>query len=143
MAESLVTTRHFKFDLVAPEKIMVSSMEERVMVPGELGDFMVLPGHTLLLAGLRPGVVSILHDFNNATHYFITGGLVDVGNHHCTVLTPHITPVASLYADKIANEIEQLEETLAEATEIHDIEHIEAELALLRIKFDIAKAYNG
>jgi len=142
MAESLVNTRQFKFELVAPEKVEISRMEERVLLPGELGDFVVLPGHTLLLAALRPGVVSIFQDEKNATQYFINGGLADIGNTHCIVLTPQIIPVASLYAEKISTEIARLESQLSAANENHAQEHLRHEIELAQIKLEAARKYN-
>src|SRR5690606_3180610 len=134
MAESfLVNPRQFQFELVAPEKIEVSALEERVVLPGEEGDFMVMAGHTPMLAGLRPGVVSLIHANNNVVRYFITGGFADIGNSHCTVLTPHITPVNKMVADKIAREIAHLEEELAnDNLEAHARERMEEKIKLLQ-----------
>ena len=35
----------FKFELVSPERILLSVDAEQVVVPGADGDFAVLPGH--------------------------------------------------------------------------------------------------
>ena len=137
----LVNAREFKFELVAPEKVEVSSHEERVLLPGELGNFMVLAGHTLLLAGLRPGVVSVIQNNGGTRNYFITGGLADVGNAHCIVLTPQIIPVEKLSADITGHEITRVETALATTTEQHEQEHLQAELDLLRAKHEAAVKY--
>jgi F-type H+-transporting ATPase subunit epsilon len=142
MADAKSNTKEFSFELVAPEKIAVASMEERVLLPGEQGDFMVMVGHTPLLAGLRPGVVT-LHKHVGDEHYFITGGFADVGNDHCIVLTPHIIPVADLKQDKIANDLQKTERELGEAKEKHAQEHLQANLGLLRLKLETAKKYNA
>jgi F-type H+-transporting ATPase subunit epsilon len=139
----LVNPRQFQFELVAPEKIEVSAMEERVTLPGEDGDFMVMAGHTPLLAGLRVGVVSVLQT-NKVMHYFITGGFADIGNSHCTVLTPKLTPVVKIVADKVAREIEQLTEDLAnDNLDEHAKAHIEEKIKLLQLQFEAAKKYNA
>lgn len=144
MAESfLVNPRQFKFEMVAPEKVEISAQEERVLLPGEEGDFMVLAGHTQLLAGLRPGVVSVYHSNSNIIRYFITGGFADIGNKHCTVLTPHITPVAKLVAERLARDIEKHEADLATATEITEKDRLTAELAILEAKLEAATKYNA
>jgi len=137
----LVGSRQFKFELVAPEKVEISSHEERVLLPGEMGDFMVLAGHELLLAGLRPGVVAVIQNNGSTQRYFITGGLADVGNTHCIVLTPHITPVEKLNAGILENEITRTETALGTATDKHDQEHLQTELNLLRLKHEAAVKY--
>jgi F-type H+-transporting ATPase subunit epsilon len=145
MVESLnVNQRQFKFELVAPEKVEVSGSEECVILPGEDGDFMVLGGHTPLLAGLHPGVVSVLRSNNNVTRYFIAGGFADIGNAHCTVLTPHLIPVVKIVADKVAREIEHLNEELAnDNLEAHERQHAEEKIKLLQIQFEAAEKYNA
>lgn len=44
-----------EFELVSPERLLVSEGADMVVVPGEEGDFGVLPGHALFLSGVRPG----------------------------------------------------------------------------------------
>jgi F-type H+-transporting ATPase subunit epsilon len=136
-----VNARHFSFELVAPEKIEVASMEESVTLPGEMGDFMVFVGHTPLLAGLRPGVVTVHKSIGDA-HYFITGGFADIGNEHCIILTPHITPVAQLNAEKLAQDIQKTEQALSVSKEKHEQEHLHEQVDLLKLKLETAKKYN-
>jgi len=144
MAESfLVNPRQFQFELVAPERVEVTAFEERVVLPGEEGDFMVMAGHTPMLAGLRPGLVSVIRANNSVVRYFITGGFVDVGNGHCTVLTPHVTPLVKIVADKVARDIAHLEEELAN----DDIDpsaktQIESKIKILLIQLEAAEKYN-
>lgn len=143
MAENfLVNARQFKFEMVAPEKVEVTAQEERVMLPGEEGDFMILAGHTQLLAGLRPGVVSVYHG-NHVTRYFVSGGFADIGNQHCTILTPHITPVTRLVAERLARDIEYHEDNLAQTTETTEIDRLKAELHILHAKLEAAQKYNA
>jgi len=143
MAESLlVNERQFRFEMVAPEKVEISAQEERVLLPGEEGDFMVLAGHTQLLAGLRPGVVTVFHANNHVVRYFITGGFADIGSTHCTVLTPHITLVTKLVADRLARDIELHLEDLANATETVEIDRLKEALMIMEAKLEAAQKYN-
>ena len=50
----------FKFELVSPERLVVSGDVEQVVVPGSEGDFTVLAYHAPVLTTLRPGVVDIV-----------------------------------------------------------------------------------
>jgi F-type H+-transporting ATPase subunit epsilon len=140
----LVNPRQFKFELVGPEKIEVSSLEERVTLPGEEGDFMVLAGHTLLLAGLRPGIISVTHANNNVVRYFIDGGFADVGNAHCTVLSPTIIPVVRIVVDQVVREIEHLERDIAEAANDDTRrQRLEKDMEVLQLKLEAAQKYNA
>ena len=47
----------FKFELVSPERVMLSVDAEQVELPGSDGDFTVLPGHAPVVATLRPGTI--------------------------------------------------------------------------------------
>ena len=48
-----------EFELVSPEKLLVSDPVDMVVVPGADGDFGVLPRHAPLLSTVRPGVISV------------------------------------------------------------------------------------
>ena len=44
----------FKFELVSPERLLVSGEVEQVLVPGAEGDMTVLAKHAPVLTTLRP-----------------------------------------------------------------------------------------
>ena len=43
-----------QFELVSPEKLLLSEDVEMVVVPGVEGDFGVLPGHAPMISTVRP-----------------------------------------------------------------------------------------
>jgi len=45
----------FFFELITPDKNLISDDFEMVVVPGEEGDFGVLPHHSNLISQIRPG----------------------------------------------------------------------------------------
>ena len=49
----------FHFDLVSPEKLAFSDEVDQVDIPGTEGDFGVLAGHAPIVAGIRPGILTI------------------------------------------------------------------------------------
>ena len=53
MAESL------RFDLVSPERLLISEEVESVVVPGSEGSFTVLARHAPFMSTLRPGVIEV------------------------------------------------------------------------------------
>lgn len=142
MADSKVlNATQFAFELVSPEKVEMSSVETSVILPGEEGDFTVLAGHTQLLSALRPGVVTVEREQGESFHYYISGGFADVGNAHCIVLTPHITPANKLPVDALNTEIAALEAKLDETLLQDERDPLMAQLDVVREKRDIALKY--
>ena len=63
------------FELVSPEKLLVSEAVEMVVIPGAEGDIGVLPGHAPLLAALKTG--QMWYRKGGETKYaFLDGGEV-------------------------------------------------------------------
>ena len=48
----------FKFELVSPEKLLVSGDAEIVAVPGSEGDMGVMANHAPVMTSLRSGMVT-------------------------------------------------------------------------------------
>lgn len=141
--ETITNARQFRFELVAPEKVELSGLEESVMLPGEMGSFTVLAGHTPLLAGLRPGLVSVIRSGNASQHFYISGGFVDIGNTHCIVMTPHVTPVEKLVAADVEKEIAELTAKRNTMGEKEAFEAATLVLEGLMIKRDAAVKYGS
>ena len=49
----------FSFELVSPERLLLSKDAGMVVIPGAEGDFGVLPGHSPLISTLRTGVITV------------------------------------------------------------------------------------
>ena len=95
MADSKVT-----FELVAPERLLVSADVDMVIVPGTEGDFGVLPGHAPLIATVRAGVIEIydgsLEPKSITQRIFVAGGVAEVTETRCTVLAEQAAPVGDI-----------------------------------------------
>ena len=74
------------FELVSPERLLVSAPVEMVVVPGAEGDFGVLPGHAPMISALRTGVISIWNGGAVERRIFVAGGFAEVEPERCTVL---------------------------------------------------------
>jgi F-type H+-transporting ATPase subunit epsilon len=46
---------HLRLEFVTPERALAQNEVDEVVIPGEMGDLGVLPGHAPLLTALRPG----------------------------------------------------------------------------------------
>ena len=114
------TTDTVEFELVSPERLLKSEPVEMVVVPGAEGDFGVLPGHSLLIATVRPGVIDIHEGGQVRESIFVAGGFAEVSPERCTVLAEEAVPVADI--DKAAAEkrLQDAKAALAEADSEED-----------------------
>ena len=107
----------FKFELVSPERLLVSADVEEVLVPGSEGDFTMLAHHAPLLTSLRPGLLEIGTGGTERRRYFVRGGFAEVGPSGLTVLAETAIDLAELGADVLNQAIKDAEEDVADAQE--------------------------
>ncbi len=90
------------FELVSPERLLLSQEVDMVVVPGEEGDFGVLERHAPMISTLRPGVIQV-HEGGSVTEsIFVAGGFAEVTPARCTVLAEEALPVGEI--DRAATE---------------------------------------
>jgi len=105
----------FKFELVSPERLLVSDKVEQVLVPGAEGDMTVLAHHAPVLTTLRPGVLDIGMPGGEHRRYFIRGGFAEVGPTGLTVLAETAVDLRELDAGQLAQAVARREEDVADA----------------------------
>ena len=103
------------FELVSPEKLLLSEDVEMVVVPGGEGNFGVLPGHSLLIATVRPGVIDVYANGlpTITERIFVSGGFAEVTPERCTVLADEAAPLSALDRAAIEGEARSLAGTAA------------------------------
>jgi len=101
-----------KFELVSPEKLLVSEEVDMVVVPGTEGYFGVLPGHAPLISSLRPGTIDVYDGKVIAERIFVAGGFAEVTNRRCTVLADEAIRLASLDRPALEAELADLKAKL-------------------------------
>ena len=85
-----------EFELVSPAKLLVSEPVEMVVVPGAEGDIGVLPGHSPLIATVRPGIIDIHEGGKVRDRIFVGGGFAEISAERCTVLAEEATLVGEI-----------------------------------------------
>lgn len=118
----------FTFDLVSPEKLLLSEDVEMVVVPGAEGDFGVLIGHAPLISSLRPGVINTYTGKKVEKRIFVAGGFAEVTGERCTVLAEEAMPVEDIDPADVEKRIASAREALNEAD--NDVARGQAEMAL-------------
>jgi F-type H+-transporting ATPase subunit epsilon len=108
----------FKFELVSPERLLVSGEVEQVLVPGAEGDMTILAYHAPLLTTLRPGVLDIgFPGGGERRRYFIRGGFAEIGPSGLTVLAETAIDLNELDAGQLSQAVKDAEEDVADATD--------------------------
>ena len=74
------------FELVSPEKLLMSTQASMVVIPGTEGDFGILAGHTDIISNIRVGIVDVYADEIIDKRVFVSGGIAEVSEDRCTIL---------------------------------------------------------
>jgi F-type H+-transporting ATPase subunit epsilon len=105
----------FSFELVSPERLLLSEPVVSVIVPGAEGEFTVLKNHAPFMSTIKPGVLTVTSASGTAQKFFVRGGFADVNASGLTILAEQAIPVESLNTEQIASEIKNAEEDVADA----------------------------
>jgi F-type H+-transporting ATPase subunit epsilon len=103
------------FRLVMPERELVNTEADMVVVPGAEGDFGVLHGHAPLISTVRPGVLEVLQDNKVEQRFLVVGGIAEVTPERCTVLADEAEPFEQVSAEKLADRERVAQEELSDA----------------------------
>jgi len=94
-----------QFELVTPERLLLSEMVEMVVIPGTEGNFGVLPGHAPLISTIRPGMIEIYEGQTVTRRVFVVSGLAEVTPERCTVLADEAVSPDALDPGSIDTEL--------------------------------------
>lgn len=106
---------NFTFELVSPERLLLSEEAQQVVVPGSDGYFTVMAHHAPLMSTVKPGVVEATLSSGEEKRIFVRGGFADVSLNGFTLLAEQAIPIEELDADALAREISDAEEDVADA----------------------------
>ena len=123
-----------EFELVSPEKLLLSQAVDMVVVPGSEGDFGVLPRHAPLISTVRPGVIAVHDGGQVSERIFVAGGFAEVTGERCTVLAEEALPVSDLDRAAIEQSLKDAREDLEDAKSDQ-----ERDVASRRIEIEQAK----
>jgi len=107
----------FNFELVSPERLLVSGDVEQVLVPGAEGDMTVFAKHAPVLTTLRPGLLDIGFPGGKSQRFFIRGGFAEVNPAGLIVLAETAIDLDELKAEQLAQAIKDAEEDIADLSD--------------------------
>jgi F-type H+-transporting ATPase subunit epsilon len=110
----------FKFELVSPERLLVSREVESVVIPGAEGEMTVMANHAPVMTTVKPGVVTVTAPGGQSERYVVFGGFADILPSGCTLLAESAVPASAFDRADLEKRIEAARQTAAEATEDQD-----------------------
>ena len=122
----------FAFRLVMPERELLATEADMVVVPGSEGDFGVLHGHAPLISTVRPGVLEVIQGSKAEQRFLVVGGFAEVTGERCTVLADEAMPFDSVTPDQLAEREKQAETNLSDASTDAEKAAFRADAALLK-----------
>ena len=128
------------FELVSPERLLLSRAVEMVVVPGSEGDFGVLPDHAPLISTVRPGIIEVYDDGKVTERIFVAGGFAEVNPERCTVLAEVAMPVDEIDRAQVEAELKDLADDLAAAKTDDDREDVQAKIHVAESKLQAVSA---
>jgi F-type H+-transporting ATPase subunit epsilon len=103
------------FDLVSPERLLLSDAAEMVTIPGTEGYMGVMSGHSPVISTLRPGTITVQGAAAGDTRFFIRGGFAEITSVKLTVLAEEAIPLAEVNVAMLDQRIRDTEEDVAAA----------------------------
>lgn len=105
----------FKFELVSPERLLVSQQVESVVIPGSEGEMTVMANHAPVMTTVKPGVVTVKPVSGGEERYVVFGGFADILPSGCTLLAESAVSVRDIDRNDLARRIQEAREDVADA----------------------------
>ena len=105
----------FKFELVSPERLLVSAQVESVVIPGAEGEMTVMADHAPVMTTIQPGVVTVKAVDGQEERYVVFGGFADILPSGCTLLAESAVAVKDIDRADVARRIQEAREDAADA----------------------------
>ncbi|MEC8067177.1 MAG: ATP synthase F1 subunit epsilon [Pseudomonadota bacterium] len=132
-----------QFDLVTPEKLLVSDSATYVSIPGSEGSFGVLEMHQPTLSTLNPGKV-VVENGDKVKEYFVSFGFADVTGEKVTILTEESVLKSDINVDETTAELAEANARLAQLMKSSapeaDVEVATKKVQVLEAKLNVARA---
>ena len=82
--------KQFKLEIISPNEIVFEKEIDLVILPGSEGDLGILKDHMSFLTSLRVGIVYIYVEKKIIETFLVTGGIVEVSQNGCSLLTEEV-----------------------------------------------------
>lgn len=106
----------FNFELVSPERLLMSATVNEVVLPGMDGEMTVMAHHAPTMTTIKPGVVTVVTTDGKTERYVVFGGFADIVPDGCTLLAESAVAVADIDRDDLAKRLQDAQEDYNDAT---------------------------
>ena len=107
----------FKFELVSPERLLVSEQVDSVVIPGTEGEMTIMANHATVMTTIRPGVVTVKTVSGKEERYIVFSGFADIVPAGCTLLAESAKPVKDIDRRELLRRIQEAREVLSDVKE--------------------------
>ena len=94
---------NFKFEIISPDKIIISDNATMVTLPSYEGDMSVLKHHIPIITFLRPGIIKLQKNDRNFEEFFVQDGTVEYFNDGLVVLSTSVINVKNISKELLNN----------------------------------------
>ena len=109
----------FELTIISAERKVFDGEVENVLVPGMIGDFLVLSNHAPCISSIRPGFLEFSEGTSDKQRYFVSGGIIEVINNMVSVLVDSAVSGEKIVKEDITNLISEVDERLSAADTIN------------------------
>ena len=106
---------NFNFELVSPERLLLSEMVTEVVIPATDGEMTVMANHAPTMTTIKPGIVSVRSANGSKQDYVVFGGFADILPTGCTLLAESAVIVQDLSKDELTLRIEAAKREIEDA----------------------------
>ena len=106
-------TNKFELSVISAENKVFEGEVENVLVPGMVGDFLVLPNHAPCISSIRPGFLEFSDGSSSKHRYFVSGGIIEVINNTVSLLVDKAVTGDKDIREDISTLISGIDEKLA------------------------------
>ena len=112
-------TNKFGLTIISAESKVFEGKVENILVPGMVGDFLVLSNHAPCISSIRPGFLEFSEGTSDKQRYFVSGGIIEVINNMVSVLVDSAVSGDKIVKEDITNLISEVDDRLSAADTIN------------------------
>ena len=106
---------NFNFELVSPERLLLSEEVSEVILPGADGEMTVMANHAPVMTTVKPGIVEVKSSSGSSNRYVVFGGFADILPEGCTVLAESAVHIDDIDREALEQRIQNTREDLQDA----------------------------
>ena len=106
-------TNKFELSIISAESKVFEGEVENILVPGMVGDFLVLSNHAPCISSIRPGFLEFSEGTSDKQRYFVSGGIIEVINNMVSVLVDSAVAGDKIVKEDITNLISEVNDRLS------------------------------